>query len=147
MKDMKEACWDDCIASKNALRVSPDPSKSKSLAEISKGRIDFLSNLKTTESNANYIFEGYYSSLLELMHAILLLEGYKVGNHICVGFYLKDIMKREDLFNSFDDCRYKRNSLVYYGRSMEFEIAKDAVDKCKRLIMELEKIIKDKTKN
>ena len=98
------------------------------------------------EKNANYIFEDYYSSLLEMLHAIVLLDGYKVDNHICLGYYLRDIFKREDLFRIFDDCRFKRNSLIYYGTRMDFEIAKDAIEKGKKLCKEFEKILSEKVK-
>ena len=51
-------------------------------------------------------------------------------------------MKNQELFRLFDDCRFKRNSLIYYGRKMEFDIAKSSIEKCKKLIEELNKIIK-----
>jgi len=38
----------------------------------------------------------------------------------------------------FDDLRFKRNSLTYYGKRMDFETAKQAIEKCKRLIRELQ---------
>jgi hypothetical protein len=68
-------------------------------------------------------------------------KGFNVLNHICLGFYLRDILKREDLFIVFDDLRYKRNSLTYYGKKMDFDIAKQAIDKCKILILELNKLL------
>jgi len=45
------------------------------------------------------------------------------------------------LFRIFDDCRFKRNSLVYYGRKMDFETAKEAVKRCKELIKEINKML------
>jgi len=86
------------------------------------------------------VFEGYYSSILEMLHAIVVLEGYKVNNHICLGYYLRDVLKNDELFRFFDDCRFKRNSLVYYGKRMDFEIAKDSIEKAKKLIKELKNI-------
>jgi hypothetical protein len=41
----------------------------------------------------------------------------------------------------FDDLRYKRNSLTYYGNKMGFDIAKEAIKKCKIVISEIEKMI------
>tara|TARA_Y100000310_G_scaffold345862_1_gene471716 strand:+ start:27704 stop:28012 length:309 start_codon:yes stop_codon:yes gene_type:complete len=98
------------------------------------------------EDNANYIFEGYYSSALEILHSLLLKDGYKVSNHICASYYLRDILKKEELYRIFDDCRYKRNSLVYYGRTMEFAIAQEAITKCKNLIVEIIRLIHNNCK-
>ncbi len=131
---MKESNWEECLETNSSVKISSNISKVKSLKDTALGRIEFLEKNKIDESNANYIFEAYYSSILELMHGIILLEGYKVSNHICLGYYLRDIMKEENLFRLFNDCRYKRNSLVYYGRKMDFEVAKEAICKSKDLI-------------
>ncbi|MCK5289918.1 MAG: hypothetical protein KAJ56_03150 [Candidatus Aenigmarchaeota archaeon] len=138
---MKESRWDECITSGSSLPVSPDIAKSRSLIDTAKGRIDFLKLNKIETSNANYIFEGYYSSALEMLHAFVIKKGYKVSNHICLGYYLRDVMKREDLYRIFDNCRYKRNSLVYYGRKMPLETAKETIRKCISFIDALEDII------
>ncbi|RMF55928.1 hypothetical protein D6745_00775, partial [Candidatus Woesearchaeota archaeon] len=94
--------------------------------------------------NCNFVFEDYYTSLLELLQAIAFLNGYNILNHLCIGFYLRDILKREDLFIIFDDLRYKRNSLTYYGTKMDYNTAKQSIDKCKTLIKELKEIIKNR---
>ena len=139
---MKEASWDDCIFSNSSIKITSDKEKAKSLIETANGRIEFSAK-ELNDKNANYVFEGYYSSILELLHALALLEGYKVTNHVCLGFFLRDILKREDLFRIFDDCRYKRNSLVYYGKRMDFETAKNAIEKAKKLVKELKNLLKE----
>lgn len=138
----KESTWNECIESTSSLKISPDSFKAKSLAETAKGRINFLKSTSFGESNANYIFEGYYSSVLEMLHALVLLEGYKVNNHLCLGYYLRDVLRKNDLFRIFDGCRYKRNSLVYYGKRMDLDIAKEAIEKCQKLIKEIGLLLK-----
>ncbi|MEK6809664.1 MAG: hypothetical protein AABY40_03245 [Nanoarchaeota archaeon] len=142
----KESTWEECIISTSSLKVSPDPAKAKSLIDTAKGRINFLKPTPLAANNANYIFEGYYSSALEMLHALMLLKGYKVQNHICLGYYIRDVLKKETLFRIFDDCRYKRNSLVYYGRKMDFETAKIAIEKCLKLIKGIELLLKEEKK-
>ena len=51
---------------------------------------------------------------------------------------LANFLKREDLFILFDDIRYKRNALTYYGKRMDFETAKQAIENCKKIINELQ---------
>ncbi len=133
----KESTWEECIESSASLKVTPNRPKIRSLIETATGRVQFLVEINIKESNANYIFENYYSSVLELMHALVLCHGYNVGNHICLGYYLRDILRNDYLFRLFDDCRSKRNSLIYYGRKMDFEIAKLGIEKSKKLITEL----------
>ncbi|MBI2451885.1 hypothetical protein HYV50_02280 [Candidatus Pacearchaeota archaeon] len=137
---MKEASWSDCIYSNSSIKITPDKAKAKSLIETAKERIEVLIK-DLNEKTANYIFEDCYSSALEMLHALVLLDGYKVDNHICLGYYLRDVLKRKDLFRLFDDCRFKRNSLVYYGKRMDFETAEETIEKTKALFRELDKII------
>lgn len=140
----KESTWVECMESTSSLKISPDPAKARSLVDTAKGRITFLKSTVLTESNANYVFEGYYSSVLEMLHAVVLLKGYNVSNHLCLGYYLRDVLKQDNLFRMFDDCRYKRNSLVYYGRKMDFETAKVSLEKCLKLVKEIEQLLKEK---
>jgi len=137
----KESTWEECLETSSSVKISPDKAKAKSLIDTATGRNEFFKESEVKESNANYIFEGYYSSALETLHALLLLNGYKVSNYICLGYYLRDIIKREDLFRLFDNRRFKRNSLIYYGRKMDFGTAKEAIEKCKKFIKELNQLL------
>ena len=137
---MKESSWGECMNYNSAIKITPDKEKAASLIETAEGRIQ-VSMKELIEKNANFVFEDYYSSILELMHALVLLDGYKVGNHVCLGFYLRDVLKNSEMFRLFDDCRFKRNSLVYYGKRMDFETAKDSIEKAKRLFKELKGVI------
>ena len=163
---MKDNDWADCLTNNSARKISPDINRAKSLQysnliiwcslcwstiqasntntdyscwtpiiETAKERISLITEI--TEKNCNFVFEDYYTSLLELLQAIAFTQGHNIQNHICVGFYLKDILKRDDLSQIFDDIRYKRNSLTYYGRRMDYETAKWAIEKCKKIIKEL----------
>jgi len=87
------------------------------------------------------VFEDYYTSIVELIQAIAFSEGYNILNHVCLGFYLRDVLKKEDLFRIFDDLRFKRNSLTYYGNRMDFETSKQAIKKSIKLIKELQSLV------
>ena len=134
---MKEASWEECIENTISIKITPNKQKAKSLIETAKERTKFLENNKIKESNARFILEGYYSSLTEIIHSLILLDGFKVTNHVCLGLYLRDILKRKDLFLIFDDCRYKRNSIIYYGKYIDFDVAIDSIIKIKKIIKEL----------
>ena len=136
---MKESCWDDCLEECSAVKIHPDLAKSRSLMETARGRVEYLEEVSVKEKNANYLFESYYASVVEMLHAFMVQEGFKVSNHICLGFYIKDVLRKDEMFRLFDDVRYKRNSLNYYGIKMDFETAKQAIDKCKALLEKIEK--------
>jgi hypothetical protein len=134
---MKEASWDDCLISSSSSKVSPDRFKARSFLDMADSRIRFLESLHINEENANFIFEGYYSSLNEALHSLMISSGFKVDNHICLGFYLRDVLKDDVQFRAFDDARKKRNSLRYYGKAMDFEVAKVSIEKISSLFKEI----------
>lgn len=139
---MIDESWEECIENNHCSKVSIDKARAKSLIETSEARIDFIKGITLKEENINFIFEVYYASGLEVLHAFVLLNGFKVDNHICLGYYLRDVINRDDLFRMFDSCRSKRNSLVYYGKKSNFEAVKENIEKIKKLIKELKIIIK-----
>ncbi len=140
---MREKDWSDCLEFGKSFRITPDIEKAKSLLETAEERIRQTAK-EIKEENVNFVFEDYYSSIIEIIHGIISVDGYKVLNHVCLGNYLRDVMKKDDLFIVFDDLRFKRNSLTYYGKKMDFETGKDAVEKSKRLVKELTAIIKNR---
>jgi hypothetical protein len=136
---MKEKNWKDCIFTQSVKSVSLDILRAKSLHETAYARIDAIE--KITEKNCNFVFEDYYTSLIEVLQAICFSKGYNVLNHICLGFYIKDVLQKNELYTIFDDLRCKRNSLTYYGKRMDYEVAKEAISQSKYLLSELEKYI------
>ena len=135
---MKDTNWQECLDNNSAREISPDINRSNSLNETANERINLIKEI--TNKNCNFVFEDYYTSIIEIIQAMTFKEGYNILNHLCLGFYIRDIIKREDLFLIFDDIRYKRNSLTYYGNRMDEETAKEAIENCKKLISELNKI-------
>ena len=132
---MNIASWKECIESNSAIKVSPNFPRAKSLIETAGERINQIKD--TNEKNCNFVFEDYYTSMMELLQSLIIKKGYNVKNHICLGYFLRDILKKENLYYIFDDLRYKRNSLTYYGNKMDFETAKQTIKKCKNLISDL----------
>ncbi len=100
---MKEASWEECIENNSVVKVSADEERAKSLVETADERIKLIK--ETTGKNCNFVFEDYYTSLLELLQALVARKGYKILNHVCLGYYLRDVLKREELFRIFDDLR------------------------------------------
>jgi len=144
---MKEGSWHECVESNKSVNISLNKAKSRSLFDTALGRIKFLGKLETNEEDVNYIFEGLYSSVMETMQAIVVLNGFKVLSHVCLGYYIRDVLERKDLYDLFDDCRYKRNSLLYYGRKMDSRVALASIKKARKLFSELERVFRENIGN
>ena len=132
--------WNECKDEFLAIKVSPDLLKSKSLKRLSESRIKFLDSLNVVNSDINFLFEGYYTSMIEVIHSAILKKGYKVNNHVCLGFYLRDVLKKDKLYRLFQDCRYKRNSLIYYGQIQNYSVCEKTIYQIKFLIKDLSEL-------
>ena len=131
---MRPSSWEDCIHQTISRRVTPDAQKASSLLETARARVAFVTAAPLTQDNASFVFEGYYTSLLETVHALVVAKGFNVANHLCLGYYLRDVLHRDDLFRAFDDGRYKRNALVYYGKRLNLEVARATVHSLKAVM-------------
>ncbi len=131
---MTDGSLEECILEGHIIKISPDKEKAISLKKIALGRINFINKIKLTNHNAQYIFESYYTSLNELLQSIAYLKGYKILNHICLGYFLKDILNMKEYYDVFNFLRKKRNSLVYYGDTIEKDLAITLINQCKKLI-------------
>jgi|SRR3989338_611075 len=137
---MKEASWNECLETFSSRQASPNHERVMSLSETADERISLVGEIR--EKNCNFVFEDYYTSLLEMLQAMAVQRGFKVLNHVCLGFYLRDVLHQAELFRVFDDVRQKRNSLTYYGNRMDFPTAKNAIEQCKKLMEYAQSMIK-----
>lgn len=143
---MNESSWQECIEFNSAIKVSIDKPKARSLMQMAAERIRFLDTIRQNEQNISFIFESYYSSALEMLHALVLLNGYKILNHICLGFYLRDYFGRQDLYRLFDDSRVKRNNIVYYAKKLTPGSAKESIQKIGIFVKEIGLLIDEHLK-
>ncbi|HIH25908.1 hypothetical protein J4476_05160 [Candidatus Woesearchaeota archaeon] len=122
--------WNTCIKEGSAIRTETDKKKIELLLNASKRKINFVNTHEINDSNQEILFSITYEGILELLHAFVMNDGYFVNNHICMGYYLKDIFRNKELFDIFDSCRIVRNNVIYTGEVI-------SVDFAKRLIREL----------
>ena len=87
---MKEASWEECVEYNSAKKVSPNLERADSLRGVAEERIGIIKEI--TLKNCNFVFEDYYTSLLELLQALIIQRGYKILNHICLGYFLRDVL-------------------------------------------------------
>lgn len=123
--------WKECLEN-NVKKINPDILRAKSLIETSKERISIINEIN--QRNSNFVFEDYYTSMIEIIQALAFQKGYNILNHICLGYFIKEVLNKENVFWIFEDLRYKRNSLTYYGKRMDFPIAKHAIKDCQKII-------------
>ncbi|MFH0949126.1 MAG: hypothetical protein V1802_01415 [Candidatus Aenigmatarchaeota archaeon] len=132
------------------IEITPDKERAKSLLGTVAMRLDAIKLLYKTDSKkfASKIIEEYYESILELITALLSLDGFKTrgdmtGSHIIVIDYLRENYSelKEHEIQLVDDLRKKRIGIKYYGRHVNIDYLisnetsiKDIINKLKLLV-------------
>jgi hypothetical protein len=107
------------------IRITPDKERTKSLLETVAVRLDAIRLLQRTDSRkfSSKIVEEYYECVLELITAIMSIDGFKTrsdapGSHVAAIEYLHENYKEleESETGLIDDLRKKRVGITYYGR-------------------------------
>ena len=98
--------WEECME-KHVRRVNYDIKKSNSLNNTAKNRIKFLKTLRLNKNSATFIYEGYYTSLIEIIHTKAYERGYKILNHVCITAFIEQLYSHKEsmLFDSLRQAR------------------------------------------
>jgi hypothetical protein len=133
--------WNNCLDEGNSVKITANKKRAAFLVKQAENTLSVLYKIKIDESNASVFFTNYYDALLELLHAMMYAEGYKVKNHYCLGYYLRDVMKDHRSFDVFDRSRQLRNSTIYYGDIFEKAVLLEAIKQIKLTFIRLRKKI------
>ena len=124
---MKITDWKGCIDTLTAKKIKPDEGKVKSLIKSSRKKLLSSESLKMNDITAESKFSLSYDSLRELLEAIAIRNGYKIYNHECYTYFLKEVIRESSIGSEFDSIRKVRNGVNYYGKEL-------STDQSERLI-------------
>ncbi|MEK6960696.1 MAG: hypothetical protein AABX47_05960 [Nanoarchaeota archaeon] len=126
--------FEEFLADGIAKKQRPDPSRSRYLSQEADKRYKFLNDLNdkigATDDNANYFVETAYDIIMELIRAIMHLEGVSASGahaHEAEVAYLRKIGISEPEVRYANELRYFRNGINYYGRILDKEYAQNVL--------------------
>lgn len=130
-------------------RQRPDNSRAADLVLEAGKRLRFLEDISAklgiTAHNANYFVENAYDAMMELIRAKMFIEGFKAAGlnaHEAEVSYLRKLNFQESDVKFANELRYFRNSIVYYGKSLDAEYAKKVLEFLYRIYPILEKLVR-----
>lgn len=132
--------WATCIQKSIAKKIKTDTNLKNSLLKASEKKKETNKLIPLNDNTASTKISIVYDTLRETLEALAILKGYKVYNHECYKFFLKEVLKESSWGDQFDSLRIIRNDLNYYGKEITTQEAKPLLEKMK----ELEERIKKK---
>ena len=138
MKDLKDFHW--FIEKEIVKKQSPDKFRAEFLIKESEKNYSFLLQLlgkfEITNDNANSIIKICHDTLMELIRAKMLLDGYNASGfeaHKAEIAYLNILGFEEKDVKFADQMRYYRNGMVYYGTILDKEYAEKVLNFTKKV--------------
>lgn len=135
------------------IRITPDRERARSLLDTVIVRLDAIRLLQKSDSRkfSSKIVEEYYESVLELITAIMSVDGFKTrsdaaGSHIAAIEYLHENYKEleESEIGLIDDLRKKRAGITYYGRHVKEDYVRQNKSEIEGIIEKLRAIVNKK---
>ena len=133
--------WKECRDRMFVKEVSVDANLIDSLKISAEKRMETAKRLEIDATTASTLVSLYYDSLRELLEALSILNGYKIYNHDCYCAFLKELLGKDELGESFDRFRKIRNGINYYGKDIRPDHAAELVEEIMRLISDIEDLI------
>ena len=133
----------ECLKKRIAKEVNEDKELIDSLIKTSQNKFDSEKKLELTEVTSSSKISLLYDSLREILEALAIKNGYKIYNHECYTYFLKEILNESIKGDEFDELRKIRNSINYYAKDITIEEAKDVLKRIMKLRKEILSLIKD----
>ena len=124
-------------------KIVPNKLRASSLFKSSIQAIETAKVIQLNPNTLKSILRELYEGLREYCEGIGYLKGYKFLDHESITYFLKDILKEENISKKFDRYRKLRNGINYYGEDIDIETIKGAIIEIPKLIKELEKYSKN----
>ena len=121
--------FEECIKKRIAKEVNKDEELIKSLLKTSKNKLNSEEKLRLDEITSVSKISSLYDSLRELLEALTLKNGFKIYNHECYTYFLKEILNKNMIAEEFDELRKIRNSVNYYGKEISIQEAKEVLER------------------
>lgn len=133
--------WKDCLKKRIVKDIKVDNYMINSLIKSSNQRTNSQKRLEIDYETANSKISLAYDSLRELLEALAIKQGFKIYNHECYTYFLKEILKESQKAEEFDELRKIRNGLNYYAEEVSLDEAKEILIRLGKLREEIFKLI------
>jgi len=134
--------FNECIKKRIAKEVKEDKELIASLIKTSKNKLDSEKKLELSKVTSGSKISLLYDSLREILEALAIKNGYKIYNHECYTYFLKEILNESIKGAEFDELRKIRNSINYYAKDISVEEAIDVLERIRKLRVEIIKLLK-----
>ncbi len=133
--------WRACRKNSFVKEIKRDQNLIDSLLKASANKFYAQGLLELNDETISSKITLVYDALRELLEALAISHGYKIYNHECYCYFLKDIMKKSALAVKFNYFRKVRNAINYYGEDISADDAKSLLDSMESFIEDVKNLL------
>lgn len=133
--------FNGCLKKRIAKEVQEDKELIVSLIKTSQNKFDSENKLELNEITSSSKISLSYDSLRELLESLAIKNGYKIYNHECYTYFLKEILNESIKGDEFDELRKIRNKINYYAKDISVEESKEIIGRIRKLREEILKLL------
>jgi len=128
---------------KGAVKKSrKDVEKAKSLLKKARKRMETADNIQVKDFKLEFVYEA----IIELIEALMSLEGYKSYSHEADIAFLRRLNFPENVILKLDEVRRNRHRSKYYGVELKADKTEELIKFCKDIFKKLEDLLENKIK-
>lgn len=133
--------FSECLKKRIAKEVKIDEELINSLLKTSQNKLDSEEKLEFNDVTSVSKISLLYDSLREILEALAIKKGFKIYNHECYTYFLKEILDESIKGDEFDELRKIRNNVNYYGKEISLAEAEDVLKRLMDLRKEIKKLL------
>ena len=145
MKSLKP--FNDFLKEGIVRKQFPDKERAKFLINSAENAfqslLEMVHKVEINDKNANTFVKNAYDPIMELVRAILLINGFNSSGsyaHEAEVSYLRELKFSESEIEFANQLRYFRNGVVYYGTLLKADYANKVIYFVRRIYPKLKKI-------
>ncbi len=136
MRDFSEFVKDNIVKKKKK-----DTARAKSLIAEAENRKIYVKSIPFSKNNANYIIEGAYDVIRQLVDAKLVSEGYKTSSHDARVSYFQNLNFSKGEVEFLQELKDIRNKIDYYGIINDLDYAEKVLKFLDKIYNRLKELV------
>ena len=117
-----------------------DVKRAVSLLKTARKRMEIAEKIEVRSFRLEFVYEA----IIELIEALMSLEGYKSYSHEADIAFLRKVYFSENIILKLDEVRRNRHRSKYYGVELKIDKAEELIKFCKNVFKKLESLVENK---
>lgn len=131
--------WNNSLFENKVKKVEIDGAKIKNLQISACKRKSFVDSHPITDHNVSILITELYSSVEQMVYAVIASYGFEVSGRECLNYFLRDVLSNNYLHNSVKQHEKLCEEIINHGRSINSKEGLQIVKDLKFLFEELQK--------